>query len=178
MLSLGWAIRTRYFRSVGQSWCLERYIMVLKTRPSVADGPISKSQSCNITGTPASDNPLSLQYHRLGSSMDISQNRILALRLSLVVIANLLLAIGLLGFSVGLMRPPPLLPSLSSSAYHQHDTLHSHPPAKFDKLIFMVIDALRRLFSRYIRQKRAIRLTATFSDFVYSPKSGFRFTRR
>ncbi|CAG8258428.1 unnamed protein product [Penicillium salamii] len=68
------------------------------------------------------------------------------------VIANLLIPVGILVFSSGFFPYKPLIPGLA--------TLETDDaaPAIFDKVIFMVVDALR-------------------SDFVYSNESGFQFTQ-
>ncbi|KAJ5362281.1 Alkaline phosphatase-like alpha/beta/alpha [Penicillium brevicompactum] len=68
------------------------------------------------------------------------------------VIANLLIPVGILIFCSGFFPYKPLIPGLA--------TLETEDaaPAIFDKVIFMVVDALR-------------------SDFVYSNDSGFQFTQ-
>lgn len=60
-----------------------------------------------------------------------------------VLAYNLLLALGIITFSVGLLRPIPQVP-LSPQADFHGDALISPPDARFDRVIFMVIDALRR----------------------------------
>ncbi|KAG6356291.1 hypothetical protein INS49_015678 [Diaporthe citri] len=74
-----------------------------------------------------------------------------------VLAYNLLLAVGIITFSVGLLRPIPQVP-LSSQASSPGDAMISPPDARFDRVIFMVIDALR-------------------SDMVFSNASGFSFTQ-
>ncbi|KAI0440176.1 alkaline-phosphatase-like protein [Xylaria telfairii] len=72
-----------------------------------------------------------------------------------LVAANLLLPVAILIFATGFFPYKPFLPGLA-----RHETLDygSPPDAPFDKLIFMVVDALR-------------------SDFVYLDGSGFEYTR-
>ncbi|KAI1816774.1 alkaline phosphatase-like protein [Poronia punctata] len=73
----------------------------------------------------------------------------------LLVTANLLLPVAILIFATGFFPYKPFLPGLA-----QYDDLGtgSHPDAPFDRLIFMVVDALR-------------------SDFVYLEGSGFEYTQ-
>ncbi|CAI7610104.1 unnamed protein product [Penicillium discolor] len=71
------------------------------------------------------------------------------------VIANLLVPVGILTFSSGFFPYKPLIPGLATFDETGGDTT---APAVFDKVIFMVVDALR-------------------SDFVYSNDSGFLFTQ-
>lgn len=58
-----------------------------------------------------------------------------------LVAANLLLPVAILIFATGFFPYKPFLPGLA-----RHETLDygSPPDAPFDKLIFMVVDALRR----------------------------------
>ncbi|ATY59571.1 GPI ethanolamine phosphate transferase 2 [Cordyceps militaris] len=73
----------------------------------------------------------------------------------LLAIANLLIPVSILIFATGFFPYKPFLPGLS-----EFEVLESGPPpqAPFDKLVFVVIDALR-------------------SDFVYSQGSGFKYTQ-
>ncbi|OQD60587.1 hypothetical protein PENPOL_c022G09381 [Penicillium polonicum] len=71
------------------------------------------------------------------------------------VIANLLVPVGILTFSSGFFPYKPLIPGLATFDETGENTT---APAVFDKVIFMVVDALR-------------------SDFVYSNDSGFLFTQ-
>ncbi|KAI0201485.1 alkaline-phosphatase-like protein [Astrocystis sublimbata] len=73
----------------------------------------------------------------------------------LLVAANLLLPVAILIFAIGFFPYKPFLPGL---ARHEDLTYGSPPDAPFNKLIFMVVDALR-------------------SDFVYLDGSGFEYTR-
>ncbi|OAA46606.1 Alkaline-phosphatase-like, core domain protein [Beauveria brongniartii RCEF 3172] len=72
-----------------------------------------------------------------------------------LAIANLLIPISILIFATGFFPYKPFLPGLA-----EFEVLESGPPpqAPFDKLVFVVIDALR-------------------SDFVYSQDSGFEYTQ-
>ncbi|OTA94494.1 hypothetical protein M434DRAFT_394638 [Hypoxylon sp. CO27-5] len=73
----------------------------------------------------------------------------------LLVAANLLIPVAIVLFAIGFFPYKPFLPGLA-----EYQTLEYGPPPKapFDRLIFMVIDALR-------------------SDFVYTDGSGFEFTQ-
>ncbi|KAI1641831.1 alkaline phosphatase-like protein [Daldinia loculata] len=73
----------------------------------------------------------------------------------LLVAANLLIPVAILLFAVGFFPYKPFLPGL---AEYQSLDYGSPPEAPFDRLIFMVVDALR-------------------SDFVYLNGSGFEFTQ-
>jgi ethanolamine phosphate transferase 2 subunit G len=71
------------------------------------------------------------------------------------ILANLLIPIAVLVFATGFFPYKAVLPGLAG-----HDELSRGvlPQGQFDKIIFMVVDALR-------------------SDFVYSENSGFKFTQ-
>ncbi|EOD46510.1 putative gpi ethanolamine phosphate transferase 2 protein [Neofusicoccum parvum UCRNP2] len=74
---------------------------------------------------------------------------------ALLTIANVLIPVAVLTFAVGFFPYKPFIPGLAGygpSAYG------SPPDAPFDKVVFMVVDALR-------------------SDFVFSNTSGFKFTQ-
>ncbi|KAL4998988.1 alkaline-phosphatase-like protein [Aspergillus recurvatus] len=71
----------------------------------------------------------------------------------LVLVANVLIPIAVLVFSLGFFPYKPLIPGLAT-----FELSKDVPPRVFDKVIFMVVDALR-------------------SDFVYSNNSGFLFTQ-
>ncbi|KAH8895152.1 alkaline phosphatase-like protein [Thozetella sp. PMI_491] len=75
---------------------------------------------------------------------------------ALLVVANALVPAAILTFATGFFPYKPFLPGLA-----QYDAVTGYGPpvpAKFDKLVFMLVDALR-------------------SDFVYSANSGFSFTQ-
>ncbi|KAI1766036.1 alkaline phosphatase-like protein [Hypoxylon sp. FL1150] len=74
----------------------------------------------------------------------------------LLVAANLLIPVAIVIFAIGFFPYKPFLPGL---AEYQPLGYGSPPEAPFDRLIFMVVDALR-------------------SDFVFSNSSGFEFTQR
>lgn len=59
----------------------------------------------------------------------------------LLILANLLIPLSLLVFGTGFFPYKPFIPGLA-----QYETLEYGPPPKapFDKVIFMVVDALRR----------------------------------
>ncbi|KAI0506792.1 alkaline-phosphatase-like protein [Xylaria bambusicola] len=73
----------------------------------------------------------------------------------LLVASNLLLPVAILIFATGFFPYKPFLPGL---AQYEHLEYGSPPTAPFNKLIFMVVDALR-------------------SDFVYLQGSGFEYTQ-
>ncbi|KID87473.1 Alkaline phosphatase-like, alpha/beta/alpha [Metarhizium guizhouense ARSEF 977] len=79
------------------------------------------------------------------------------LRLSavLVAIANILVPLSIATFGIGFFPYKPVLPGLA-----EYESLESGEPprAPFDRLVFMVVDALR-------------------SDFVFSQDSGFEYTQ-
>lgn len=88
----------------------------------------------------------------------------MALRTLLLAVANLLIPIAILIFATGFFPYKPFMPGLA-----QYEELgwgkamgweeDSVPAAPFDKLVFMVVDALR-------------------SDFVYGADSGMEFVQR
>lgn len=57
-----------------------------------------------------------------------------------VVLANILVPLGILVFSSGFFPYKPLLPGLATFDESDQDVA----PAIFDKVVFMVVDALRR----------------------------------
>lgn len=57
------------------------------------------------------------------------------------VIANLLMPVGILTFSSGFFPYKPLIPGLATFDETGQNVI---VPAAFDKVIFMVVDALRR----------------------------------
>ncbi|AEO69526.1 uncharacterized protein THITE_2120034 [Thermothielavioides terrestris NRRL 8126] len=75
---------------------------------------------------------------------------------ALLLVANLLIPAAIFIFATGFFPYKPLLPGLAT--YHDVADYGAPPPAPFDRLVFMVIDALR-------------------SDFVYTADSGFEFTQ-
>ncbi|KAF7889213.1 hypothetical protein EAF00_009513 [Botryotinia globosa] len=77
------------------------------------------------------------------------------IRNSLLIVANVLIPIAILIFACGFF---PYKPFLSGLAQYESLEYGAPPEAPFDKVIFMVVDALR-------------------SDFVFSNNSGFQFTQ-
>ncbi|ORY63496.1 GPI ethanolamine phosphate transferase [Pseudomassariella vexata] len=79
----------------------------------------------------------------------------LSLSTGLLIVANSLIPVAILLFATGFFPYKPFLPGLA-----QYEALGygAPPPAPFDRLVFMVVDALR-------------------SDFVYANGSGFGFTQ-
>jgi len=62
---------------------------------------------------------------------------------ALLFIANALIPLSILIFATGFFPYKPFLPGL---AEYEELTYGPPPPAPFDRLVFMVVDALRRLF--------------------------------
>lgn len=74
----------------------------------------------------------------------------------LLAAANLLIPVAVLTFATGFFPYKPFVPGLAEYGLSEYG---GPPPAQFNKVIFMVVDALR-------------------SDFVYAGSSGFEFTQR
>jgi ethanolaminephosphotransferase len=84
------------------------------------------------------------------------------LRLASLALSNILLPIAVLVFATGFFPYKPFLPGLAGFEDVEDElgvTVLQQPEAIFDRVIFMVVDALR-------------------SDFVYGYESGFEFTQR
>ena len=88
----------------------------------------------------------------------------MAARTVLLALANLLIPVAILVFATGFFPYKPFMPGLalyedteSNSALG--DGTQKIPAAPFDKLVFMVVDALR-------------------SDFVFGEESGMSFVQR
>lgn len=62
-------------------------------------------------------------------------------RIALLIFANLLIPVAVLIFATGFFPYKPFLPGLAQFDSLQYGKL---PAAPFDKVIFMVVDALRR----------------------------------
>ena len=82
-------------------------------------------------------------------------------RLIALALANALLPVAVLVFGTGFFPFKPLLPGLAIFGDAQEPEIwgDGQPEAVFDRIIFMVVDALR-------------------SDFVFGNNSGFEFTQR
>ena len=89
----------------------------------------------------------------------MARNR--TLRLTALTFSNLLLPIAVLVFASGFFPYKPFLPGLATFEDVQEpgSVNVAQPEAIFDRVVFMVVDALR-------------------SDFVYGYNSGFAFTQR
>lgn len=88
----------------------------------------------------------------------------MALRTVLLTVANLLIPVAILVFATGFFPYKPFMPGLAEYeklAWPERmgEDSQKPPEATFDKLIFMVVDALR-------------------SDFVYGEESGMTFVQR
>lgn len=83
------------------------------------------------------------------------------LRLVALALSNLLLPVAVLVFATGFFPYKPFLPGLATFDNVQESGARDleQPEAIFDRVVFMVVDALR-------------------SDFVYGYNSGFEFTQR
>lgn len=87
----------------------------------------------------------------------------MALRTVLLTVANLLIPVAILVFATGFFPYKPFMPGLAeyeelSSSERMGEGWWKPPEAPFDKLVFMVVDALR-------------------SDFVYGEESGMTFVQ-
>ncbi|CAN9381830.1 unnamed protein product [Alternaria alternata] len=87
----------------------------------------------------------------------------MALRTVLLTVANLLIPVAILVFATGFFPYKPFMPGLAeyeelSSSDKMGEGWRKPPEAPFDKLVFMVVDALR-------------------SDFVYGEESGMTFVQ-
>jgi ethanolaminephosphotransferase len=85
-------------------------------------------------------------------------------RTILPTLANLLIPVAILVFATGFFPYKPFIPGLATYGDLGENNLFGQewkepPKAPFDKLVFMVVDALR-------------------SDFVYSEESGMSFVQR
>jgi ethanolaminephosphotransferase len=88
----------------------------------------------------------------------------MALRTVLLTVSNLLIPVAILVFATGFFPYKPFMPGLAeyeelSSSGKMGEGWRKPPVAPFDKLVFMVVDALR-------------------SDFVYGEESGMTFVQR
>ena len=86
----------------------------------------------------------------------------MARRTLFLTVANLLIPIALLVFAIGFFPYKPFMPGLATyeeltwaDRYEWKDI----PEPQFDRVVFMVVDALR-------------------SDFVFAKESGFQFVQR
>jgi len=98
----------------------------------------------------------------------------LQISVPLLTIANLLIPIAILTFASGFFPYKPFLPGTATFGDVGVDQV---PEAPFNKVVFMVVDALRR-FRTSLFGLRFLKEAKSSSDFVYSPSSGFRFTQR
>ena len=89
----------------------------------------------------------------------------------LFILANILIPISLYIFATGFFPYKPFLPGQASFDGFDESFATAAP---FDKVIFMVVDALRRSAKLGFLVCKTADL---FSDFVYSPTSGFNFTQ-
>lgn len=88
----------------------------------------------------------------------------MASRTLLLTIANLLIPVAIIVFATGFFPYKPFMPGLATFEEPGHRDVFGNGPteqtkAPFDKLVFMVVDALR-------------------SDFVFGEESGMNFTQR
>jgi ethanolaminephosphotransferase len=88
----------------------------------------------------------------------------MAVRTVLLTLANLLIPVAILVFATGFFPYKPFMPGLAEYEelawnHTMGDGWQQPPEAPFDKLVFMVVDALR-------------------SDFVFGEESGMSFVQR
>jgi len=87
----------------------------------------------------------------------------MATRTVLLALANLLIPVAILVFATGFFPYKPFMPGLAlyedTASSALGDGAQKMPGAPFDKLVFMVVDALR-------------------SDFVFREESGMSFLQR
>jgi len=96
-------------------------------------------------------------------------------KLSLLV-ANFLIPVAVVVFGAGFFRyKPSLSPFPYSKDLKPFGNGYTPPKAPFDKIVFMVVDALRRSVRPFIL---CIQLLTLPSDFMFSINSGFKFTQR
>jgi predicted AlkP superfamily pyrophosphatase or phosphodiesterase len=87
-------------------------------------------------------------------------------------LANALTTCAILVFAAGFFPHKAFLPGLAAWPAGQDESQMSPP---FDRVIFMVVDALRR----YLLGPCFLHCSLTApSDFVYGPNSSFSFTQR
>lgn len=80
----------------------------------------------------------------------------------LLVLANLLIPVAILVFATGFFPYKPFMPGLATYedlGWEENMGWSKTPDPKFDRLVFMVVDALR-------------------SDFVFGKESGMEFVQR
>ena len=94
----------------------------------------------------------------------------------LLIAANLAIPLAIVIFAKGFFPYKPLLSGLAQ--YGDADPVPP-PPAPFDRLVFMVVDALRRYIPSKIEDHVQVSplIMMSSSDFVYTPASGFQFTQ-
>lgn len=92
-----------------------------------------------------------------------------------LVLANILIPIAIAIFAKGFFPYKPFLSGLATF----DASAGAPPPAPFDKVVFMVVDALRRYATRHPSSRiTSFQYTNTYhSDFVFSTPSGFTFTQ-
>jgi ethanolaminephosphotransferase len=86
----------------------------------------------------------------------------MAPRTLFLTLANLLIPVAVLVFAAGFFPYKPFMPGLARyepMGWEEKMGWEKEPEAPFDKLVFMVVDALR-------------------SDFVFSEESGMEFVQR
>ena len=93
-------------------------------------------------------------------------------RLVALSISNALIPVAVLVFAFGFF---PYKPFISGLAEYRTLEYGEPPDPPFDKVVFMVVDALRRLEHHPLEGAMKADLG---SDFVYSEDSGFKYTQR
>jgi len=93
-------------------------------------------------------------------------------RAIVLVTANVLLLLACVIFASGFFPYKPFLPGLAEYNTAEYG---SPPAAPFNKVVFMVVDALRRYC--WLGPFDVVCLLMRHSDFVFGSESGFSFTQ-
>lgn len=106
----------------------------------------------------------------------------------ILLFSNIGIVLSVVIFMAGYFSPPQKLPfedDLEQTGLQGagEEGRYSQPPAPFDKVVFMVIDALRRCDTSITPSSvpwelRPANIIFIHSDFVYGEDSGFGFTQR
>ena len=100
-------------------------------------------------------NPVSVGDHNMIKTMKSASAMSQKLSLTLFTLANLLIPIAVLIFATGFFPYKPFMPGRAT--YQDSNNGGRLASAPFEKVIFMVVDALRRLIS-ILRQRQSIML--------------------
>ena len=92
--------------------------------------------------------------------------------LAILLLTNIVLPIALIIFAAGFFPYKTYIPG--RAAFDNEAASKARALAPFDKVIFMVVDALRR----WLPPHPLLQAIDYSSDFVYSENSGFQFAQR